>query len=141
MPVKDIRSDLVPEATLIEVISASTTTTGAIIDTAAYDGGIVMTLGVAKYTDGTYNFAFAESDASNMGSSNAIADANMIGTEAGLVLSAVSADNAVLPSIGFVGTKRYIQVTVTSTAVTTGATVFGVAMKRPEVMPATGLSA
>ena len=142
MPSKDIRSDLQPILAFnTQVVSTDTTTTGGIIDTADFDNGIVFVPVAGVYTDGTYNFLIEEGDAANLSDAAAVADANLIGTEAGLALTAADAEGSILGSIGVVTAKRYLRISVVSTATTTGATLTVFAMQKPEIFPATGLSA
>lgn len=140
MPTKDIRSNLLPKLAFNAIINSDTTTTGAIIDTADFDGGMVFDFLSTVYNAGTYTPLLEESEDSGMSGSNEIADANLIGTEAGAAISAVSASGANLGSIGIFGTKRYVRlsiVSVTSTTTTIVATATGV----PEVKPSPDLSA
>lgn len=140
MPTKDIRSNLLPKLAFNSIINSDTTTTGAIIDTADFDGGAVFDFLCPVYNAGTYTPLLEESEDSGMSGSNAIADANLIGTEAGAAISAVSASGANLNSIGIFGTKRYVRlsiVSVTSTTTTIVSTFTGV----PEVKPSASLSA
>jgi hypothetical protein len=141
MATRDIRSNLEGQLVFNATVSSDTTTAGTIIDTADYDGGIKLDFIVSAYTDGTYTPLLQESDDSGMSGATDIPDAALIGTEAGAALSAVTADTEVLKSLGFFSNKRYVQVSLVSTAVTTGATLQVVAQKMPEVTPVDGLSA
>lgn len=131
MPIKDIRSDLKVLNAFNATISSNTTTNGVIIDTADYDMGIMFTLTAAAYTDGTYTPLIRESDASDMSGANDVADDNLIGTEAGAVINALNTPK----TIGIVGTKRYVRVSIVSTGVTTGAHIVGLSVMKPEILP------
>jgi len=138
----DIRSGLLPKyAFPVQAISTDTTTNGAIIDTKDFDKGIVFTLLCSAYTDVTYTPVLEESDDSGMSGATDVPDANLIGTEAGAALSAVTASSATLNSIGAFGTKRYLRLKIVSASTSTGATVGAVFHGVTEVEPATGLSA
>lgn len=141
MATRDIRSNLEGQLVFNATVSSDTTTAGTIIDTADYDGGIKLDFIASAYTDGTYTPLLQESDDSGMAGATDIPDAALIGTEAGAALSAATADTEVLKSLGFFSNKRYVQVSLVSTAVTTGATLQVVAQKMPEVTPVVGLSA
>ena len=142
MPSKDIRSDFLPVAALVaQVISTNTTTAGAIIDTADFDGGIIFVPTCGAYTDGTYNFLVEEGDAANLSDAAAVADAGLIGTEAGLAMAAADVAGAALGSIGVISAKRYLRISVVSTATTFGATLAIFAMQKGEICPVEGLSA
>lgn len=140
MPIKDIRSNLQPKLAFLAIINSDTTTNGAIIDTADFDGGIVFNFLCTVYGAGTYTPVIEESDDSGMSGANDVADANLIGTEAGAAISAATTSGANLNSIGIFGTKRYVRVkiaSVSSSTTTIVATFNGV----PEVMPSGSLSA
>ena len=140
MPVKDIRSNLLPKLAFNAIINSDTTTNGAIIDTADFDGGVVFTLLSSVYNAGTYTPVLEESDDSGMSGANDVADANLIGTEAGAALSAVSASGANLGSIGAFSTKRYLRLKIASVTSTT-TTIVAVYQGAPELIPSPDLSA
>lgn len=140
MPIKDIRSDLLPKLAFNAIINSDTTTTGAIIDTAGFDGGIVFDILSTVYNAGTYTPLLEESDDSGMSGATAIADANLIGTEAGAVISAVSASGANLASIGIFGTLRYVRLSIVSDTSTT-TTIVATATGAPNLVPSPDLSA
>lgn len=141
MPQFDIRSNLLPRLAFKAIITTDTTTAGAIIDTADFDGGVVYNLLTTVYGAGTYTPVLTESDDSGMSGATNVPAANIIGTLAGAALgTAVTASGAVLSSFGAFGTKRYLQLSITSATATTTtvvATVNGV----PEIQPSPLLSA
>jgi hypothetical protein len=99
-------------------IASSTTTAGNIIDTLGYESLEFLIQSGAR-TDGTYTPLIEESDASDLSGSNAVADEDLLGLEAD---AAISAANTV-KRIGYVGHKRYVRLSIVSTAVTSGATI------------------
>ena len=135
MPTRDIRSNLLPKVAFNANITSSTTTNGAIIDTADYDSGVMYAFMCHAYTDGTYTPVIEHSDDSGMSGAVDVPDENLIGTEAQAVLSAVSASGADLKTIGIIGTKRYVRVKITSATVTTGARIVVTAVVQPEILP------
>ena len=140
MAVQDIRSNLLPRLAFNAIINSNTTTAGSIIDTTDLDGGIVFNLLCTVFGAGTYTPVLKESDDSGMSGATDVPAANIIGSLAGAAITAVSAAGSVLNSIGAFGTKRYLQLSITSTGSTTTtivATVEGV----PEIMPSPLLSA
>lgn len=140
MAVNDIRSGLLPKLAFNAIINSDTTTNGAIIDTADFDGGVLFTILSSVYGVGTYTPVLEESDDAAMSGANDVADANLIGTEAGAAISAVSASGANIASIGAFGTLRYLRLkiaSVTSTTTTIVATFHGAT----EVSPSPSLSA
>jgi len=141
MPIKDIRSNVLDKyAFPVAAITSDTTTSGAIIDTADFTSGM-FTILCSAYTDGTYTPLIQESDDSGMSGATAVADANLIGTEAGAALSAVTASGANLNSIGFFGTKRYVRLQLVSTSTSSGATLGATFTGEPKIVPSSDLSA
>lgn len=141
MPIKDIRSNLLPQMVFKAIINSDTTTTsGSILDTADYDDGVVFDFLCTVYGAGTYTPIINESDASDMSGSNVVAAANLIGTTAGAAISAATPAAGVLPSIGIFGTKRYIRVDIASVSSTT-TTIVVLAHSVPEILPPASLSA
>lgn len=110
-------------------ISSSTTTNGNIIDTQGYNG-LTFLLNVGARTDGTYTPLIRHGDASDLSDVADVDDADLVGTEAGAVISAANT----VKKIGYVGNKRYVRLSVVSSSVSSGATVGGTAiLTRPAV--------
>jgi hypothetical protein len=142
MPVKDLRSNIKVVLAQTDVISTDTTTDGAVIDTAHYEEGVAFAFLATAYTDGTYTPVLEESATGAFaGEENVIADANLIGTEAGAALSAATAELGVMGTIGIFSTKRYVRSTIVSASTSTGATVSTIAIVAPELIPSPDLSA
>lgn len=142
MAVKDIRSNLLSKIAFdVQAISTNTTTTGGIIDTKDFDSGVMFTLLCSAYTDGTYTPLLYESDDSGMSGATAVADANLIGTEAGAAISAATTEGTNLKSIGAFGTKRYLRLDIVSTSTSSGATIGAIFTGAPEIVPDANLSA
>lgn len=142
MPVKDIRSNFEPKLVQTDIISTDTTTDGSSIDTSDFDGGITFVLLATAYTDGTYTPLIEESTTGSFaGEETAVADDNLIGTEAGAAISAAVTEGTVLNSIGIVGTAKFVRMTIVSTSTSTGATISTIIQAAPEVIPSTNLSA
>lgn len=135
MPTKDIRSNLQPRLALNANIVTNTTTNGSIIDTADYDLGVMFAFAAVTYTDGTYTPVLEHSDDSGMSGAVDIPDENLIGTEAGAVITALTAAGAVEKTIGIVGTKRYVRPKIVSTVVTSGARIVVTSVSKGEIRP------
>lgn len=115
--IRDVRSNLKPLIALEpQTISSDTTTTGEIIDTKDYDGGIVFTQ-IVNHTTGTFTPLIEEGDASNMSDASAVADANLIGdVKTGQEADAALASGQLVSSLGVVNnTKRYLRYKIVST--------------------------
>lgn len=140
MPIKDIRSDVLPKNAFLAIINSDTTTNGAIIDTANFDGGVMYTLQSTVYGAGTYTPVLEESDDSGMSGANDVADANLIGTEAGAAISALTASGANIGSLGAFGTKRFLRLKIVSASSST-TTIVATFLGAPELIPSPDLSA
>jgi hypothetical protein len=96
-----------------QLINANTTTVGNIIDTQGLTGHtFVFATGVL--TDGDYLPLIEEDDAAGGGTMAAVADSDLIGTEAGAGWTADGDDNK-WSKIGYKGSKRYIRCSIVST--------------------------
>lgn len=136
MPQRDLRSNLKNIQIMNSNITSNTTTTSAILDTRDFDPGVMFLLRAALWTDGTYTPTINQSDDPAMADATAVTGLSLIGTIAGVTLSAAQVNNTDIPSIGIVNTKRYIQISVASTGVTSGARIIIDAINKPEVEPA-----
>ena len=142
MPVQDNRSDFEPKLIQTDVITTNTTVDGSSLDTSDFDGGITFVYLTTAYTDGTYTPIIEESATGTFtGEETAVADGNLVGTEAGAVISADNAELDVLFSIGIVGTKQFVRSTIVSTGTSTGATISTIVIAEPEIRPSPNLSA
>ena len=122
MATKDIRSDLLQLNSLYAVIASDTTTNGAIIDTAKYDNGLMFAVVIPAYTDGTYDLVLEEDDDIGFGTATVLPTDTLIGALPSLS-TANPQGSTPLHTVGVFGNKRYLRPSITSTSVTTGATV------------------
>lgn len=105
-------------------VAGNGSTVGAIIDRDGADA-LELILSVAGFTDGVYDVLVEDGDDIALADAAPVVDAELLGTEAGAALIANGTS-----SIGYVGNKRYVRLTVVATGVTTGATaVSAVAVK------------
>ena len=138
MSVKDIRSNLEVRAANVAVVTGNGTTNGVSIDTKDHELGTMFNTSVGNYTDGTYNFTLEESATGAFGGEEvAIVDGSdkLIGTLAGLVLTAATANNGVMPSIGVISNLQFLRLNTVATVVTTGADVLATVTQKAENMP------
>jgi hypothetical protein len=92
---------------------------GSIIDRLGFESltyGIIT--GTLSDVDAAYTVLLEESDAANMDGANAVADADLIGTEAAAGFT--YANDGVTRKLGYVGHKRYTRLTVTPAAADSG---------------------
>lgn len=85
---------------------------GAIIDHRGYDSAVyAISTGTLSDANATYGVLLEESDAANMDGANAVADADLHGTEtaAGFAYD----DDGEIRKLGYKGSKRYTRLTIT----------------------------
>ena len=114
--------------------ATQTALSGAGIDTADFAMGVMFACMLQAFTDGVYAFAVSESD------DPAMAGATVVGAEK-IIESLPILDTAITALgdkwkvFGVHSTKRYLQITVTSTGVSTGAQVVVAAIMKGETSP------
>lgn len=81
--------------------------------------------------DATFTALLEESDASDMTGATAVADADMLGTEANASFI-FSGDNTV-KTLGYIGNKRYTRLTITPAANASAASFSAVCIEQPNV--------
>lgn len=114
MPNREIHNQLhvVPLIVPIAARTDNTAIVSSIIDLAGYNAAeFVIVTGTNTDTNATFAVTVAESDASNMSGSNAVAASQLVGTLA--QASFQFDDDNECRKIGYIGSKRYVQVTVT----------------------------
>jgi hypothetical protein len=100
--------------------NADTAFTSVTIDTAGYESlEFVIVLGAMTDADFTAAVVVNESDDSGMSGSNAVADAHLLGTEAAAAFQ--FGDDGGIRKIGYVGSKRYVNIVITPTGNNSGA--------------------
>lgn len=119
----------------VAAISSNTTTSGAIIDTAHYES-LEFYMISGTITDGTYTAQLWHGNDSGLSDAVQLTGEEVLGSA---VLVAAS-DNATA-RIGYVGKKRYVQLRIVSTGVTTGGTMGAVAVLGTPHHAPTGASA
>jgi hypothetical protein len=138
MASQEIHNDVLQSvARNVAAITTNTTSAGNIIDMRGYDA-LEFVVFTGAYTDGTYTPLIEESDASDMSGSNAVADADLVGTDitSGQEAAAALAAANTAKRIGYVGDKRYVRLSFVSTSVSSGATVGAIALRgKPRVAP------
>lgn len=101
-------------------IATNTTTDGAAVDTQGFGAAEIIARSSA-WTDGAYALSLVECDTSG-GAYTAVAAAQVLG--AGPSIGAANT----LKKIGYLGSKRFIKLRVTSTGTTSGAHLSAVAV-------------
>ena len=102
-----------------QAIGTDTTTVGEIIDTAGFEG-LELLLLAGTITDGAYATLLEEGDDA------ALADAATVDAEETLGAADFAlAEDDTAKRLGYIGNKRYVRLSIVSTAVTTGVDMFG----------------
>jgi hypothetical protein len=124
---RDLHNNIKVESGLnISSITTNTTTAGSIIDMQGY-GSLEFIIRSGTLTDGTYTPLVEEGAVSNLSDATAVADADLLGTEAAAAF--VSTDDNTIKKIGYIGAKRYVRLSLVSTSVTTGGTMSVIVLK------------
>lgn len=100
---------------------------GAIIDRQGFNSlEYAVTLGTITTAGTTYTALLEESAASDMSGSNAVADVDLLGTEA--LASFADSEVNTTKKLGYIGSKRYTRLTLTPAGNTGASTVSAVAV-------------
>lgn len=117
------------------VATDDTALVGQIIDTAGLEAvELSIALGTLVDSNATFTAKLEEGAAADLSDAADVADGDMIGTEAGA--SFTFADDNETRKLGYVGTKRYIRLTITPSGNTGDAPISAVALCFPKVQPA-----
>lgn len=114
-------------------ITSNTDTNTAIVDTAAFDMGISFYMFATTYTDGTYTLSFQEGDAANLSDASTVPAEKLV--QSASISAATSAAGGSMAKVGLHSTARYVRAVITSTGVTSGATVTVAAQRFAETLP------
>lgn len=117
MASRDLKNNIkIVNALNIASISTNTTTVGVEVDTQGFESVTFEVITGAR-TDGTVTPLIQETDTSGS-YSGSVDDDNLVGLEADAALSVQHSRSRV----GYIGTKRYVRLSLVSTSVTTGLT-------------------
>lgn len=131
---KDISQRLQNRSCVAAPITADGAVNGASVDTQEIQGGLFFSAGAIAYTDGTHVLSFEEADDTGFTvNAGAIDASQLVGSIADI--SAATANGGVFESVGVLYTRRYVRAVVTSSSVTTGATVIVMATESPDNKP------
>lgn len=136
----DLHNEVVVERAISPVSVADTTAqVSQIIDMAGYRGlEFVIAIGSVADADATFTVLVEHGDVSNLSDAAAVADADLIGTEAAAGFQ--FDDDNETRKIGYKGSKRYVRLTITPVANASAALLSAVAekhgaMKQPTSNP------
>lgn len=112
---RDLANSITPKRGLSPVAAGTDNTAyvSQIVDTLGYGScTFIILVGANTDSDATFAVLVEEGDNSGLSDNAAVADADLIGTEALAGFTAADDDNKV-KKIGYVGNKRYVRVTIT----------------------------
>lgn len=108
----------------ITLTNADTAQVGQIIDRAGYESlEFVIATGALTDTNATFTVLVEHGDAYNLAGGAAVPDAQLLGTEVAASFT-FAADDAVR-KIGYIGTRRYVRLTITPSGNDSGSATFG----------------
>lgn len=121
--------------------SGDTAIVSQIIDTQGYDSAeFIIATGSLADADATFTVLVEDGDNSSLNDNVAVADDQLVGTEA--VASFAFGDDNEVRKIGYVGSKRYIRLTITPANNTGDVYVAAICiLGNPNVLPVTQASA
>ena len=114
----DMRNNAEYGLALSATLSGVTPAAGAWIDMQGWEAlTFVVSTGTVTDAGTASGFAFEvqESDTTAAADATAVADADLVGTEAALTVTDDTADNDLIGSIGYIGGKRYVRIVATGT--------------------------
>ena len=118
MAVFDTRNDAEYGMGLSATLSGTTKAEGDWIDMQGWQS-VTLSVGTGTVTDaGTasgFSFQVEEGDDTTDAGATAVADADLVGTEAALTVTADTDDDKLIGSIGYIGSKRYVRMTAVGT--------------------------
>lgn len=117
------------------VATDNTALVSAIIDLQGYGGAMfAIATGTLADADATFTVLLEEGDAANLSDAAAVADADLIGTEA--LAGFTFASDGVTRKLGYIGAKRYLRLTITPANNTGNAPLCAMAvLGRPALAP------
>jgi hypothetical protein len=139
MPVRDLRNNIRADLLAFGEITGSGITPGQIIDTVPYNSGIMFSLAAPIYADGEYSAFIEESDDPGMSDADTITDGDprLIGSTFDTKLTSQTNVGDKLGTLGVVGTKRYVQVSIVAAGVSSGATIVFISNLKPDILAVT----
>ena len=135
---RDLKNTLTFEKAVVPLAQTDNTAiVSSVIDMQGYSGlTFVILSGSLADADATFTVLVEDDSDVAMGTAAAVSDDELIGTEA--AASYTFSEDSTLKTIGYIGSKRYVRLTITP-ANNTGSAIFSVvAVKAPQVMGTTG---
>lgn len=133
---RDLHNNIAPKRVISPVsVADNTAQVGQIIDRQGFQAlEYVILTGSLSDADATFTVLLEEGDASNLSDAAAVADADLLGTEA-LASFTFAADDKVF-KLGYKGNKRYTRLTITPAGNASAALLAAVAiLGDPQLAP------
>lgn len=112
---RDLMNSIHPTGVAVATVSDTTAVVSGVVDVqGAGSLTFLIATGTLADADATFAVLVEEGDAANLSDAAAVADADLVGTEA--LAAFTFADDAEPRKIGYIGAKRYVRCTVTPTA-------------------------
>lgn len=109
---RDLHNNLDPNGSATSNLSDNTAVVSGIVDLQGYEGvEFFIVTGTLADVDATFTTLLEEGDDSGLSDAAAVADIDLLGTEA--LASFTFADDDSIFKLGYIGTKRYVRLTVT----------------------------
>lgn len=133
MSIFDNRSDQVVRLVHKAAITTDTTTFSDGVDTADFEGGVMFSLTIPAWTDGTYVMTLQDSPDDSVWT--ALDSDKVIGPAVSLG-AATSASGGLASTLGAFSHERHVRAAIVSTITTSGATLNIVSIASGEYLPA-----
>jgi len=131
---KDISQKLDVRSGVATPVTSDGTVNGTGVDCQGIQTGLMFAIGAIAYTDGTHAISFQQADDDAFSVNvNAITADQIVGEIADIAAATASGDP--LPKVGILYTQRYVRPVITSTSVTTGATIVAMAVEHVDEAP------
>lgn len=114
---RDLMNDVHPVAGIAPAAAVTTNaaSVSAIVDTRGFDSATWLIItGVLTDADATFAVLLEDGDDSGLSDAAAVADAQLVGTEA--LAGYTFADDSEARKLGYIGPKRYLRLTITPAA-------------------------
>jgi len=109
---KDLLNNIHPTGVAVVTVTDDTAVVSGIIDRRGHDSlTFLIASGTLADADATFAVLVEEGDAANLSDAAAVADADLIGTEA--LAGLTFADDSKARKVGYKGSKRYVRCSVT----------------------------
>lgn len=136
----DIRSLTTIAVAISATLSGTTASVGNIVDVSNFQH-VTLAYFTGTVTDAGFSVEIQESDTTADADFTAVADTDLIGTEAALAVTDDASDTIPVGSVGYIGTKKYVRAVVTGTTGTDAAVSGAWILQGPRYAPVVSATA